>query len=57
MGKLTGWRRIASAMWSDPHDPQVYGSMEFDATPLLALISPSRDLGQDTSSTPLPPSR
>ena len=42
MAKLAGWRRIASAMWSDPDDPQIYGAMEFDATPMLALMDRAR---------------
>ena len=53
MGKLAGWRRIASAMWGDPHDPQVYGSMEFDATPLLALIDRARAAGHHVTATHL----
>jgi pyruvate/2-oxoglutarate dehydrogenase complex dihydrolipoamide acyltransferase (E2) component len=42
MAKLGGWRKIASAMWGPPDDPQVYGALEFDATPLKAFVEAAR---------------
>jgi pyruvate/2-oxoglutarate dehydrogenase complex dihydrolipoamide acyltransferase (E2) component len=45
MAKLTGWRRIASAMWKDPDDPQIYGSLEFDATRMLEVMERARSGG------------
>jgi pyruvate/2-oxoglutarate dehydrogenase complex dihydrolipoamide acyltransferase (E2) component len=34
----SSFRRMAAAMWSRPSDPSIYGSMDSDATPVLALI-------------------
>lgn len=45
MAKLAGWRKIASAMWGPPDDPQIYGAMEFDATPMQELIEKGRAAG------------
>jgi pyruvate/2-oxoglutarate dehydrogenase complex dihydrolipoamide acyltransferase (E2) component len=53
MAKLAGWRRIASAMWSDPDDPQIYGAIEFDATPMLALMDRARASGHHVTPTHL----
>lgn len=36
--KIKGWRKIAAATWSHPNDPQIYGDLEIDATPLLEFI-------------------
>ena len=43
--KLTGWRRIAAAMWRAPRDPQIYGSVELDAAPIARLIEDARAQG------------
>src|SRR5919198_3406783 len=43
--KLSGWRKIAGAMWRPPDDPQVYGVLQFDATPHLELIERARASG------------
>jgi pyruvate/2-oxoglutarate dehydrogenase complex dihydrolipoamide acyltransferase (E2) component len=43
--KLTGWRRIAAAMWRAPRDPQIYGSLEVDAAPITRLIDAARAQG------------
>src|SRR6266511_2118994 len=51
--KLSGWRKIAGAMWGPPDDPQVYGIIEFDATPLLALIERGRAAGYPVTPTHL----
>lgn len=34
----SSWRRIAIATWKPPNDPTVYGTLQFDATPLLKLL-------------------
>jgi pyruvate dehydrogenase E2 component (dihydrolipoamide acetyltransferase) len=53
MAKLAGWRKIASAMWGPPDDPQIYGAMEFDATPMQALIERGRAAGHRITVTHL----
>ena len=53
MAKLAGWRKIASAMWGPPNDPQIYGALEFDATPLKALIESSKAEGHRITVTHL----
>ncbi|MCK2218967.1 2-oxo acid dehydrogenase subunit E2 [Actinomadura sp. ATCC 31491] len=35
--RLSGWRRLAMAGWRPPRDPQFYGELDLDATPLLAF--------------------
>ena len=40
--KIRGWRKITSATWGDPNDPQIYGDLEIDATNLLAFIEEAR---------------
>lgn len=40
--KIQGWRKIAAATWSHPNDPQIFGDMEFDATPILEFIEEAR---------------
>lgn len=39
---LRGWRRVASTIWGGPRDPQIYGTLELDARPLLAYIDAAR---------------
>jgi pyruvate dehydrogenase E2 component (dihydrolipoamide acetyltransferase) len=39
---VKGWRKIASATWGRPNDPQIYGDLEVDATRLLAFIEEAR---------------
>src|SRR6266540_6147865 len=51
--KLGGWRKIAGAMWGPPDDPQIYGAMEFDATPLRAFTSKARQAGHRVTATHL----
>ena len=53
MAKLGGWRKIASAMWGPPDDPQVYGMMEFGAAPLVALMERGRAAGYPVTPTHL----
>lgn len=49
--KLSGWRKIASAMWSAPDDPQIYGSLDVDAGPLRAFIAEARAAGHHVTPT------
>ena len=51
MPKLAGWRKIASAMWGPPDDPQVYGMLEFDATPIRAFLDRARAAGHRVTPT------
>jgi pyruvate/2-oxoglutarate dehydrogenase complex dihydrolipoamide acyltransferase (E2) component len=43
MGKTTGWRKVATSTWGWPTDPQVYGKLEFDGTPVLEAIQVLRE--------------
>ena len=36
------WRKLASATWRTPHDPQIYGDVDVDATAALAFIEDVR---------------
>jgi pyruvate dehydrogenase E2 component (dihydrolipoamide acetyltransferase) len=40
--RATGWRKVASAIWAGPYDPQIYGDIELDARALLAFIEQVR---------------
>ncbi len=40
--RAEGWRKVASATWRGPLDPQIYGDLEIDATELLAFIEDAR---------------
>lgn len=51
MKRLSGWRRIADAMWRPPDDPQVYGSLEVDATAIRAHLAALRDRGDRVTVT------
>ena len=51
--RLTGWRRIASAMWRAPDDPQIFGALEIDAGPVLAFIARARAAGHHVTPTHL----
>ncbi|MCE9578710.1 MAG: 2-oxo acid dehydrogenase subunit E2 [Deltaproteobacteria bacterium] len=43
--RLTGWRRIAAAMWRAPSDPQIYGAIDLDAGPVTRLIEDAKAQG------------
>lgn len=43
MTRARGWRKIAASVWGWPKDPQVYGGMDFDATPVLEAIEVIRE--------------
>ncbi len=53
MPNLTGWRRVAAAMWHAPNDPQIYGAIDLDATPLLDFIRVAREHGHHITPTVL----
>lgn len=38
-----GWRKIAAATWGRPRDPQIYGDLEVDVTPMLEFIDRTRE--------------
>jgi len=49
--RLTGWRRIAGAMWNAPNDPQIFGALDLDARPVLAFIERERERGHHVTPT------
>jgi len=51
MKRLSGWRRIADAMWSAPNDPQVYGMIEVEARPLQDFLGRLRADGKRVTVT------
>ena len=40
--RAEGWRKVASATWRGPLDPQIYGDLEIDATTLLGFVEDAR---------------
>src|SRR5579871_4319900 len=51
--RLSGWRKIATAMWSEADDPQIYGALEVDATAILAFVERARAAGHRLTPTHL----
>lgn len=51
--KLRGWRRIANAMWQGPNDPQIYGSLDVDATAILRFVDGAKRAGLKITPTHL----
>lgn len=43
MPRTKGWRKIATAVWGWPKDPQVYGRLEVDAVPILEAVQTLRE--------------
>lgn len=43
MPRARGWRKIATAVWGWPKDPQVYGRLEVDAVPILEAAQVIRE--------------
>ena len=43
MARAKGWRKIATATWGWPNDPQVYGRLEIDAVPILEAVQSLRE--------------
>lgn len=40
--KSRGWRRVATATWGQPNDPQIYGDIEVEAQGVEAFLSAAR---------------
>lgn len=40
--RARGWRKIAGGLWGWPNDPQIYGRLELDATPILDAVTALR---------------
>jgi pyruvate dehydrogenase E2 component (dihydrolipoamide acetyltransferase) len=53
MTPLRGWRRVASVLWNEPADPQIYGIMELEATPLLDFMRRAQAAGHRVTPTHL----
>lgn len=49
--KLSGWRKIAGAVWDEANDPQIYGALEIDATSMLAFLERARAAGHKITPT------
>jgi pyruvate/2-oxoglutarate dehydrogenase complex dihydrolipoamide acyltransferase (E2) component len=43
VARAKGWRKIATAVWGWPKDPQVYGRLELDAVPILEAVQTLRE--------------
>jgi pyruvate dehydrogenase E2 component (dihydrolipoamide acetyltransferase) len=50
---LGGWRKIATAAWDGPNDPQVFGLLEVDATAARAFLDSARAAGHHVTLTHL----
>src|SRR6188508_1429492 len=53
MSRLRGWRRVATAMWQAPNDPQIYGALDVDATNAQRFIAAAQAHGQRITPTHL----
>ncbi len=51
--RITGWRRIAGALWDDPADPQIFGALDLDALPMRAFIADAKSAGNRVTPTHL----
>lgn len=51
--RVTGWRRVAGAIWRAPDDPQIFGSLDLDARPVLGFIQREREHGHRVTATHL----
>lgn len=51
--RLSGWRRIAGLIWDAPADPQIYGSVEVDAEPMIDFIRRAAESGVHLTPTHL----
>src|SRR3954470_23029873 len=40
--RVTGWRKLAGAMWAAPNDPQFYGELDVDAGTLPSYLDDVR---------------
>jgi pyruvate/2-oxoglutarate dehydrogenase complex dihydrolipoamide acyltransferase (E2) component len=53
MAELRGWRRVATAMWEPPNDPQIYGALDVDARNAQRFIADAEANGQHITATHL----
>ncbi len=51
--RVTGWRRIADAMWPSPSDPQIFGALDVEAGPCRAFVEHARSCGYRVTPTHL----
>lgn len=51
--KLSGWRKLAAALWNEPDDPQIYGLLALRAPALLDFIEKARLHGHHVTPTHL----
>jgi pyruvate dehydrogenase E2 component (dihydrolipoamide acetyltransferase) len=52
--KVSTFRKLAAGAWGPPSDPTVYGSLELDATPVLAYLDAVRErTGEKVTATHL----
>jgi pyruvate dehydrogenase E2 component (dihydrolipoamide acetyltransferase) len=52
--KLSTWRRVAMSSWKRSRDPQTYGILKFNATPMLSFIDKYRgETGRKLTTTHL----
>lgn len=53
MAELHGWRRVATALWRAPNDPQIYGALDVDATHAQRFMADAEAHGQRVTATHL----
>ena len=51
--RLSGWRRVANAIWRAPSDPQIYGALDVDASAAQRFIEHARAAGHHLTPTHL----
>jgi hypothetical protein len=51
--RVTGWRRIAGALWPPPSDPQIFGALDVDARAVREFIERARSVGHRVTPTHL----
>jgi hypothetical protein len=51
--RLTGWRRVAGLIWDAPSDPQIYGTVEIDASAALTFMQRASETGAHLTPTHL----
>ena len=51
--RLSGWRKLAAALWKEPDDPQMYGILDVRAAALLDFIENARGQGHHVTPTHL----
>ncbi|MBI2840922.1 MAG: 2-oxo acid dehydrogenase subunit E2 [Acidobacteria bacterium] len=51
--RLSGWRRVATAAWSAPDNPQFFGAIDIEAAAVLEFIERARAAGRQVTPTHL----